>query len=246
MICVHRPGGLARRPRSSPRQQVAQAASGQRARVGHARSSLGASRSSRRGRRRGPAGVRQPLPQQVGDGLWRPRSGRAGATRRRRPATRWPASRPAAADQHEHRRAVVDLVLELAADAHAAGRGRLAVEDDHVDPALVEPRRSRRARSRTSTTPPAGGRRRPPAEREPDLARVSRRRCRRGHRRTSSRCLDRSGHLRLLGSGPDGTPPMLPTVTRRVLCRAGVEARVTTARRSGRGRGGAETAAGPP
>ena len=45
-----------------------------------------------------------------------------------------------AADEHDHRRAVKDLVLELAADAHPAGWAGLAVEQDQVEPALVDTR----------------------------------------------------------------------------------------------------------
>src|SRR5918999_4067896 len=42
-----------------------------------------------------------------------------------------------AADEHQDRRAPVDLVLELLGDAHASGRHRLAVEDGQVDVARV-------------------------------------------------------------------------------------------------------------
>ena len=82
-------------------------------------------------------------------------AGRAGAAARRRPSAaldrveravdhgvgQRPAGQPAvllAGDQHDDRRAVVDLVLELPGQAHAAGRLGLAVEDHQVEAALVE------------------------------------------------------------------------------------------------------------
>src|SRR5579875_1353995 len=52
-----------------------------------------------------------------------------------------PAGEPAvlaAGDEHDDRRAVGDLELELAREPHAAGRLRLAVEHHQVNAALVE------------------------------------------------------------------------------------------------------------
>jgi hypothetical protein len=53
-----------------------------------------------------------------------------------------PACKPgvvAAGDEQYDGRRIVDLVLDLARDAHPAARGGLAVEDHQVHPALVQP-----------------------------------------------------------------------------------------------------------
>ena len=75
-----------------------------------------------------------------------------------------------AGDQHDDRRAVVDLVLELAGQPHAAGRLGLAVEDRR---GRCRPRRAARTTSAlvahsTQSMRPMSGRRAPP-DGGPDL-----------------------------------------------------------------------------
>ena len=117
-----------------------------------------------RGEQVGPVGRRGEI---CGDGYARlarrrgssataclqPRRGRAGA------ATHGVGQRPGrepgvlrAAGEDQHRRALVDLVLELAAQPHAAGLVGLAVEDQQVQPARCRPVRPRRQGWRPRST----------------------------------------------------------------------------------------------
>src|SRR5690349_15845051 len=102
-------------------------------------SSRPASRTWRSTPRSGDGGqAAQPLPEEAGD---RVRDGhrvkrvghhRIGPRPRREPAVLRPA------DEDEHRWALVDLVLDLAADTHPAGWRRLTVEHGHVDVTHIE------------------------------------------------------------------------------------------------------------
>ena len=93
-----------------------------------------------------------------------------------------------AAGEDQHRRAPVDLVLELAAQTHAAGLVGLAVEDEQVEPAASAAATHRGVRRDLD---PLDVRRAPaqsPADGEQHLLRgCRRRRCRAGLRRAAPR-----------------------------------------------------------